>query len=314
MRLPAVRQFAALSGKRVVVLPDIFLDVLVALPPWPRWQRDAAGVVARGGGNLHLPGSAVSLASGGNSANLAVWLARLGARVSLIGQTDALGHAILAAAAPENLDLARVRVGPNASRTVALEFPGANLMLSDSGPLARFGPDRLAPADWRLVQGADAVLFANWAQNRAGTALLAAVARRARRDALVFVDTGDARPRAAEARRLVEHPLWQRVDAWGMNLNEARVFSGRDGTPRALALHLSRRIPATIDLHTRTGAWSASAGRVESAPALRSKARRLTGAGDAWNAGNVAGYLLGWTPRRRLHLAHKVATEQVLAR
>lgn len=270
-------------------------------------------VVRAGGGNLPIP--AVEFKVGGNAANTGLALARLGARVHLITRTDAFGMDVLGRAARRcGLGVDHVRVGGRTSATVALEFGGANVMLSHAGPLDAFGPTALAPRDWRRLEAADAVVVTNWAQNRRGTPLLAALVRRlGGRGVFLYVDTGDPRPRAGAGPRLARQAsLWSKVGAWSLNENEVRAFLGRRrGDPLRLGLELSRHVPCRLDLHTRRWAASIRAGRFVRAPALRAPARRLTGAGDAWNAGNLAGYLLGWPDRDRLRLAHRVATKYV---
>lgn len=271
--------------------------------------------VGNGGGNL--PVGPIEFKLGGNAANLAVALARLGARVDLITQTDGLGRFLLErAAAHSGLNIRAVEVGAHASGTLALEFGDANLMLSHAGPLQEFGPDRLTSAHWRLIDEADAVAVVNWAQNHQGTELLERVARRAsRHDAFVYVDTADPRHRGPleRGRLLRNEALWRSVDAWSLNENEVRAFMRRTGEPIELARRLSRRLGVRLDLHTRRLAASILDEDVVKVPASSARPRRLTGAGDAWNAGNLAGYLLGWQAQERLEFAHLVANRYVTA-
>jgi len=303
-----------LAGRRVVVLPDLFVDAIVALPPWAEAQPRMRDVVRRGGGNV--PVGPVQLKLGGNAANTGLALARLGAHVDLIAETDATGLHLLDRAAEHGLGASRVRSGPYASSTLALEFGGRNLMLSHAGPLAQFGPERLTAEDWDLLGAADAVLLANWSQNRKGTALQKALARRLPEDVALYVDTADPRHRGPDfGRLLADGAAWSGVRAWGLNENELRAAAGLPSNARPAALEraaegLAQRLGCRVDLHA-TG-WASTGGgphggqrvRVEWAP---SRTRRVTGAGDAWNAGNIAADLLGLAPRERLRLAHEVA-------
>ena len=304
-----------LRRKRVVCLPDFFLDAVVQVPRWPKARAEMDRIAARGGGNLLVP--PIEFKAGGNAANLAFALARLGAEVRLVAETDRLGRFVLEEGVRgSGLVLDHVRVGPTGPTTVALETGRSNVMLSHSGPVRDFGPERLSAKDWRVIEAADAVAVVNWAQNRRGTDLLRSLARRlSAKDTFVFVDTADPRHRGRDRDALLrERAVWRRVDAWGLNENELRAFTkdDRSSLPN-LAVALSERVDGFVDLHTRTWAVSAKGGASVHVAAARSKPRRLTGAGDAWNAGDLAGHLLGWPTRERLALAHRVATKYVTA-
>ena len=301
---------ASLPRKRVVVLPDVYTDAICPLPAWPEAQARLAAVAARGGGNI--PVGPIQLKVGGNAANLALALARLGAQVDLVADTDMLGLQLLQrAAAGTRLSLGRVRLTPTGSMTVALEMAGANVMLSHAGPLAAFGPERLEAEDWALINEADAVAVVNWAQNPRGTDLLAAVARRTSPGTFLFFDSGDPRHRTDAADLVRPAPWWSRVGAFGMNQNELGAFTGRTLAEEDLvpvAQEMAGRLGTRIDFHCRGWAASVTADTVVKAKASAARGRRATGAGDAWNAGDLAGELLGWDAKERLRLAHRVAT------
>jgi len=259
--------------------------------------------------------SAFEVKVGGNAANLALALARLGAKVDLISETDPNGLRLLREAAHGTaLGTRRVRVGNRASMTLGLECPDANLMLSHAGPLADFGPERLGATDWRLMKQADGVAFVNWAQNERGTDLLRRVASlHGPRGPFLYVDIGDPRNRLPAARRLLkETRIWKRVGALGLNENELGAFTGdpNDIGP-ADARELARRLGTRLDLHTRRWAATVTLDSVVRVGAEASRPRRLTGAGDVWNAGNMAGHVLGWPAQDRLRFAHRVATKYV---
>lgn len=300
----------SLRRARVVVLPDVYTDVLVPVPPWAATSKALDAIAARGGGNL--PVGPVEVKLGGNAANLAFALARLGATVDLVANTDARGHRLLQAAAKgTRLRLDRVRVGPEGSTTVALESPQANVMLSHAGPLAAFGPEALEAEDWDAIAEADAVAVVNWAQNRHGTRLLSAIAGRVGSGTFLFFDAGDPRHRPDAGALAKPAGWWAKVGAFGVNRNELSAFVGRElaeADVKPAARELSRRLGTRIDFHCRAWAASVEGDEVVQAKALAPKGRRATGAGDAWNAGNLAGQLLGLEAKERLRLAHRVAT------
>lgn len=303
-----------LHDRRVVVLPDLYLDALAFLPEWQETVGALDAIARRGGGNLPVPRIETRL--GGNAANLALGLARLGAQVDLIAETDPLGHHLLSHAAEgTSLRTDRVRVGGRGSVTLGLECPDANVMLSHAGPLSDFGPERLEEEDLRRIRAADAVALVNWAQNPHGTGLLATLADAVGDKTFLYIDTGDPRHRPDDAMRLVENEaIWDRVDAWGLNENELGAFT-RDapGDPVFLAQALARRLGTRLDLHTRGWAATVTSDSIVRVDASDEPARRTTGAGDAWNAGNIAAGLLGWPDRERLAFAHRTATAHVTA-
>ncbi len=313
MALASSDPLGDLSSKRVVVLPDLAVDVLAPLPEWTTTRSQLDAIAERGGGNLLLASADVKL--GGNAANLAIALSQLGAEVSLIAETDHLGWALIQEAASETgLGIDGVRVGSRGSTTVALECEDANLMLSDPGPVAEFGPERLRDEDWDRLETADAIAVVNWSQNRRGTDLIAALTERLDPDGrFLYLDTGDPSHRDGRPLELLTAgDLLRGVDAWSMNEHELKAFS--DGTDPGLveaAKALARKLGVRVDLHTRRWAATVADGPVVQVEADDTPARRLTGAGDAWNAGNLAGHLLGFLPVERLELAHRVASHYV---
>lgn len=305
------------SSLHVVTLPDFFLDHFVPLPSWrdamPSWH----GVHGRGGGNVPTPGQ--HFQPGGNAANTALGLARLGVRTHLVTRTSAFGKAYLEhTLALHGVDTRHVRADGQLSVTTALEFHEdvrpANVMLSDPGSVAQFGPESLDANDWTLLEAADLVLVANWSQNNLGSALVEAVAKAARKGgALCMVDTGDPSARASDLpelmRRVVTLP---ELDIFALNENELRQLAGRvlaEGEAEvAAARELHKARPhGILDLHTARFAATFSADGDAVVPTFRVEPLRITGAGDSWNAGNIVGHLAQLDAAQRLMLANAVA-------
>ena len=309
------------SRFHVVTLPDFFLDHFVRLPAWSQVEPAWRGVHERGGGNVPTPGQ--HFQPGGNAANTALALARLGARVHLVTRTSAFGKAYLEQTMGRmGVDLRYVRGDGHLAVTTALEFQEedrpANVMLSDPGSVAQYGPEEFDANDWTLLEAADLVLVANWSQNRRGTALVEAVCRAAAAaGTMTMLDTGDPSVRGPDAgaglRDLRETVLpLGTLDVYALNENELRQLTGRAlaGPPeeRAAALELHRRRgDRVLDLHTARFAATYGPWGEAVAPTFRVEPLRVTGAGDSWNAGNVLGHLAGLDPVERLALANAVA-------
>ena len=83
-----------------------------------------------------------------------------------------------------------------------------------------------------------------------------------------------------------------------IDFNELVLFSAQ-----VLAKHLSAR----IDLHTTTFSVTVTKEKAVFVPAFKIEAKRATGAGDAWDAGNLLGDAGGLADDCRLTLANAVA-------
>lgn len=308
------------SRFHVVTLPDFFLDHFVKVPAWAEAEPAWRAVHARGGGNVPTPGQ--HFQPGGNAANTALALARLGVRVHLVTRTSPFGKAYLTETMGRmGVDLTYARADGQLAVTTALEFQEerpANVMLSDPGSVAQYGPEDLDPNDWTLLEAADMVLLANWAQNRRGTALVEAVTRAAVRDGTTtMLDTGDPSVRGPDAEAGLAElrgkvlPLPE-LGVYALNENELRQLSGRalrtGEEERAAARALAQlRGDRTLDLHTARFAATYGPWGEAVVPTFRVEPLRVTGAGDAWNAGDILGHLAGLDPPQRLTLANAVA-------
>jgi sugar/nucleoside kinase (ribokinase family) len=317
MSLARVLREARPERFAVACLPDFFLDLVVPMAPWQVARDQMGGVVERKGGNL--PTAPHRVGQGGNAANTALALARLGVRARLVARTSPLGLRLAREfLEPHGLDLRRLRPDGQLSSTVALEFgpERRNVMLSFPGSVAEFGPDDLDGEDWAVIEGSDAVLVGNWVLNRAGTALAAAVFERAANaGALTMFDSGDPSPRAPEVPGLFAGVLASpSLQVLSCNENELGFFAAAAGDVRsqdllARARSVKREVRATLDVHTRHRTFSILPGGAEHEVATgKAEGRRATGAGDAWNAGDLLGHLLALPPEERLQLANAVAT------
>jgi ribokinase len=322
MRLPAKLREARPARFEVACLPDFFVDIVVPLAPWPQAKEQMGAIAERGGGNLATQPQRIS--QGGNAANAALALARLGVRSRLIAPTNALGAALAHQfLEPHGVDLSRLRRDQQLSSTVALECgpERRNVMLSHPGSVLDYGPERLDDRDWAVLKDSDAVLVGNWALNRSGTSLASRVLQEAaRQGALTFFDSGDPSGRAGEVPQLFEAVLRSPfLKVLGSNENELRYFAQAAGDMRSTGLldrarSVKREVTAVLDVHTRDLSLSLrTPNDVAEAKPPAIEGRRATGAGDAWNAGNLLGHLLELPAEERLTLGNAVATLYVTA-
>ncbi|RLF09558.1 MAG: hypothetical protein DRJ98_07935 [Thermoprotei archaeon] len=303
---------------RVTVMPDFFLDRIVRYNAnLEGFIEDVKRIASQGGGSLGFKRQL--LIRGGNAANMAAAIAMLGARVTLILRTSWVGLKLLEIFMPSNVDLSRVKCDGELSMTVALELvlQGrlCNIMISDPGSLALYGPEDLDAEDYEAIASSDFVCVFNWTSNKKGTQLAEEVFRRAKETgkAKTFMDTADPSQRAEEIPEFIKR-VFKRdlLDALGVNENEARWYARylvreSQEDPLKCAEILHRELGLRVDLHTVDYAATLEGGELYLTPTFNVKPLRATGAGDAWNAGNIYGWALGLKPKLRLLLANAVA-------
>jgi ribokinase len=311
-----------------VVMPDFFLDRLLDLP----WQASdfpnlISHVVARKGGSIdEIPQMDIK---GGNAVNIASALSALGVKVTPIICTNEYGlHLLKYHFRNANIDLSHVKIFPKASVTTALELKTdsgkVNVMLRDVSSLTDFSPNDLAPEDYAAIEEADYVCLFNWAGTKThGTALAKKVFEKAKAGrGKTYYDTADPLPNRDGIDELVKTVLeTSLVDVLSVNENEAvcyaLLYDASIGERKGklsfaeLALEaarvLSRRFSARIDLHTTSFSASLKGTLEIVMPTSKVKVLRATGAGDAWNAGNVFADANGLSDGCRLMLANTVS-------
>jgi ribokinase len=313
----------------VVVLPDFFMDRLVELDcDTEQFISQVNTVVLRKGGSIDQIRQ--TDLRGGNAINVASALLALGAHVTPIVCTSSLGlEQIRFHMSKSNVDLSHVKTFPNASVTTALEFQAeggrANVMLRDLGSLADFGPGDLTEDDYKLVEEADYVCLFNWAgTQKYGTRLAEVVFKRAKAKGKckTYLDTADPLPNETDIPKLMDKVLeTDQVDILSVNENEAITFASKlsgeiqkqkrkvEFNELALlaAQVLAKQLKARIDLHATTFSATVTQKGATFVPAFKVKALRATGAGDAWDAGNLLGDANGLSDECRLTLANAVS-------
>jgi ribokinase len=314
---------------KVTVMPDFFLDRFINLD-WDAatFSGLVADVVKRKGGSLD--GIPQTDMRGGNAINVASALASLGAKVTPIVCTSEFGlQQIKYHFKNTPIDTSHIKICDKASITTALEFKTqnekTNVMLRDLGALAEFGPANLSESDYALIEDADYTCLFNWAGTlKFGTALAQAVFERAKTKGKgkTYYDTADPNPNSKAIAGLMEKVLKSNeVDILSLNENEAITYASlldselNEKKTRLefaeLAMEaariLAKHLPARIDLHTTLFSATLKGKAEVVAPTFKVKVLRATGAGDAWNAGNIVGDRNGLSDECRLMLANAVS-------
>lgn len=313
----------------VVVMPDFFLDRLISL----QWNVEAVYenlkvVAERKGGSLD--GIAQMDIRGGNAINTASALARLGVNVTPIVCTNKFGfHLIKFYIKSRKVNFSHIKILDKPSITTAMEFKikdeRVNVMLRDVGALANFGPHHLTDEDFSAIENANCVCLFNWAGTRNfGTELAQTVFRsvKTKGKGKTYYDTADPYPNRENIPELVKIVLQgKHIDILSVNENEAICYASQisdkveklrkslrfDELAMESARILASQLSARIDLHTTEFSATFTKKEETIVPAFKVPVLRTTGAGDAWNAGNILGDAHGLSDSCRLALANAVA-------
>lgn len=309
-------------SKTVVIMHDFFIDRIVRLNDF-NFNSLISEVSAKaqvGGGSIRE--IAQDEIKGGNAVNIAYALAKLGAKISLITIADSWGDNILkktfAPFANKKLLIASGRQG----YTVSLEVEKddgrkANVMISDVGDAKNFGADRLRRNELGAIKKATAVVIANWASNAKGTELALKAFKNAPKDSLCFLDPADISTRRDEFKQCLDK-LSGHIDVLSLNENECRLtmqsldlsplpinYSATDVTAAARAL--ASKLSINVDVHTPIGSATSDGKGTSFAKSLDVNVTISTGAGDIWDAADVAGYLCNLNADERLLFANTCA-------
>jgi sugar/nucleoside kinase (ribokinase family) len=229
---------------------------------------------------------------GGSGANVAVWLARLGQQVTLVGRVgdDLFGRWLSADLAAEGVDRA---LTIDASRRTAViqvlvEPDGERTMVPDRGANAFWTGDEAPEA---LIAGADLL-------HVVGYVMLDAEGRRGAQQAMhyarvhgvpISVDPSSHAPLA----RLGAEGFWSLMSPVSVllpNRSEARVLGKAEDLEAALGTLLNYASLVVIKMD-RDGCLAGTARERWKVPAPRAQAINATGAGDAFNAAFLASWV-----------------------
>ncbi|WP_375488860.1 carbohydrate kinase family protein [uncultured Jatrophihabitans sp.] len=279
---------------RVVCLGDLLVDVHAALPGPLVFGSDTP--------------AHIELRHGGGAANVAAWLATLGAAATFVGR---VGDDVLGRDAVTRLRDTGVRTQidvdpdrPTGTCIVLVGSDGERTMIPSAG--ANDAPPDLAllPADtdWLYVSGYPLL------RDSSRGPIARAIGQARDRGRAVAVDAASAGPLTAFGAQRFLDSIGGGVTLFA-NVDEARVLVG-DLEPAAAAQALATRCGSAVVKRGHAGAvWSDASG-VRSVPAVPADAVDSTGAGDAFAAGFLAG---GPTVADRLQLAADAAARAVSA-
>jgi ribokinase len=280
------------AAPAVVVLGDLVVDVVFAPDRDLKRGTDVTG--------------RVTLRQGGSAASTARWLGRLGARSTLvcaIGR-DAPGRALVAAVTGDGVMVRAVRVaGARTGRIGVLVEPGGERsFVTERGAALRLRPEDLK-ASW--FAGADALHLPAYSllDQPLGEAGMAAAVLAHQLGVLVSVDLSSSAPLLAKGRQTALSLILSAApDVLFATRDESRALVG--GKHEGQLLDLS---PVAVIKRGRKGVIVlARDGRTRHRFEVATRpidAADTTGAGDAFDAG----FLAGWLEARRKRLSFAAA-------
>jgi|SRR5690625_2395843 len=294
LRRPPAARWAARSRGRpdtdVLVVGDVFCDILIrGIDRLPDWGEEVFGTEP-----VLCPGGV---------ANVAVGMARLGLSTHLLARTlaqDTIG-AVLAEelAAQDNLEVTWLGQGPSTALTVALPQGSERAMVSyeppaDGRPLAPVIP-------WDDLGRSSHLHIGSWNEGASLMDDQREIAESARAQHLttsldVSLQTELGWP--ATVRGLLSH-----VDVFMPNRAEACHIAETDDPMEALDL-LSELVPTVVVKLGADGAVGRSHGVFAAAEGLPTTVVDTTGAGDAFAAGFLHGFVRRWDLSKSLSLAN----------
>jgi ribokinase len=306
----------------IVVMPDFFVDRIIRLESKEKLFDALAEKAKRGGGSIR--GIPTTDIKGGNAVNVAYCLGKLGVKVTLFTIADEMGATMIRQAFSQFGDRATLRIASGKSGlTTAFEFPHedtrVNVMVSDIGDNANFGPEELSSeADRAILKNADGVMITNWASNQKGTEL-AEFAFRNSPSAFHFIDPADVETRKQDFSDSLAK-LASMTDCLSINENECNSLAEALGLGHLLgtsydvdevksaASRIAEKVGISTDLHSKLGAAWSNGKESAFVHAIKVDAKTLTGAGDSWDAADIIGYLAGLDPPERLLFANCCAS------
>ncbi|MEM3615686.1 MAG: carbohydrate kinase family protein [Candidatus Methanomethylicia archaeon] len=303
----------------VVALHDFFIDHFIHMEiSIEELMVEILNTAKRGGGNIFR--NTQNFMRGGCAANFASAIAKLGVNVKLITCANSIGMEILKRDAI-GVDLENVKLFDSQAVTTIIEgkYMGkqVNIMMSYPGMLSEFGMEKLDEKNWEAILNSDYICLFTWNVNKHGTELVERVAEKVKENGRgkVYLDLGDPKYRIEDLKELM-HKIEKRnlIDALSLNENEIDIISKiilkdryQIKNIKETIIKISEEIDFRLDVHTPEFSATARNGKIVIAPCFKVNVLRTTGAGDAWNAGNVLCWGSKMDDHIRLLIANAVA-------
>jgi len=250
----------------------------------------------------------IELHAGGCAVNTAIGLARLGVKVGVSGRVgqDGFGVFLKERLAVEGVDTTGLRVvpGERTSATAVMVSPkGERSFLHFLGANQQYGVEDFDLGllkSYRILHLAGLLLMPAFDGEPA-----ALIMRKAKEAGLITsLDTAwDSTGRWLKA----VGPLLPHTDLFLPSLEEAKMLSGLKGPEEIARFFLEAGVKTVaLKMGSEGSYFKSSTGDEGYVPVFPVKAVDTTGAGDAFVAGFLAGYLFGWPLNKVVRLANAV--------
>jgi 2-dehydro-3-deoxygluconokinase len=301
---------------QVLSLFDFVIDHLIYIDDFQYFSHEFRRVLKGGGGELENVKHTVM--KGGCGLNTACCLGRLGISSSFICRTSDSGLSLLKYfLQDQNVDISHVKTDGDLVFTAIFEIgnENVNVMISETDSNIAIGFEDLNQSDLKLIRACEMVGIFDWFINKKGTDLAAGILQYAQKYSVkTFIDTGDPFPKRDEVNKLFEYVLSSKyLNVLSVNANELDFYSNFLSAGQKCtsfydkAMLIKGNIHASLDLHTNSFSATFNKHDYCIVPTFNIFQKRSTGAGDAWNGGNILGYLLQLDPEERLLFANAVA-------
>ena len=314
-----------LNNKSITILHDFFIDRIIKINNIDEFFEYIKSKTKYGGGSIR--GIPTTQIEGGNAVNIAYFLGKLGFNVNLFTLADDNTDIILKHFF-QNLPKVKLHLSyGRPGYTTSLEVHNHNnsqdynIMISDVGDNSNFGPERLiALEDREILNNSTAVILVNWASNFKGTELLKYVFKNSPK-ALHFLDPADIQTRSKEFCTLLNNQN-NLIDILSINENECNSLlyelhiqnlilstEYRQENIERACKELAKNLRISIDLHTRHGSACSNGNEVFFAETLKNIiVKKLTGAGDSWDAADIIGHIISLPTQQRLFFSNAFAS------
>jgi ribokinase len=283
-----------------VSLGDVLVDISLLVPHYPTVGGD-------------VEAWQLEKSPGGSAANFAVAVAKMGLRSAFLGKvgSDEEGRFLYEDLKHEGVDVSHLRFAERTGTVlVVVDGDGQRTMFSFRGSTTQYGPDEV---DCDLIASSSIVHVSGYALIHAPQrdAALRAMEHARQANVPVSLDPG---PHINIAEQNTVTRALRLTTLILPDLAEAQLLTNQVN-PEDAANKLLNLGPKIVALKLgEHGSMIATGDQHLLIPSLRVNAVDTTGAGDAFDAGFIAGFLKGWTLRAAGEFANATAALKITKR